>query len=268
MPDKPKLIPRDLEIIRIREITPNMKRITLGGNALEGFPEEQEGSYIKLWFPWPGETKVSMPDENLPRGPGNGPMMRTYTIRKFDPRAKELDIDFALHGDEGPASRWAMYARPGDRITISGPGAGNMVDPDADWFFMVGDMTSLPALTANLNTLPKDACGYFVMEVIHQSDIQDLAGPENIDVHWVINPSPGNENSDLLDKVRQLEFLEGRPSVWAACEFNSMRALRHYFRQEKKVERFHVYASSYWKKGVSEDEHKLIKRQDKEANDG
>ncbi len=268
MPDKPKLIPRNLEIVRTSDITPNMKRITLGGKALEGFPEKQEGSYIKLWFPWPGEHEISMPDANQPRGPGNGPMMRTYTIRRFDSASLELDIDFALHGDEGPASRWAMYAQPGDRITISGPGSGTMIDPAADWFFMVGDMTALPALTANLKLLPDNARGYFVMEVLHESDIQELARPENIEMHWMVNPSPGTGDSGLLDRVRQLAFLDGRPFVWAACEFNTMRALRHYFRQEKQVERFHVYASSYWKKGVSEDEHKLLKRQDKEENDG
>lgn len=266
MPSKPKLIPRTLQVVRTLQITPNMKRITLGGEELKGFPEGTEGSYIKLWFPWPGETEFSMPSEDGTRGPGNGPMMRTYTIRNHDPGALELDIDFVVHGDEGPASGWAMNARTGDQITISGPGDGKMIDPTADWFFMVGDMTALPALSANLKMLPDDARGYFVMEIIDGSDIQDLAKPDAIEMHWVINPQPEAENDLLLNKVRELEFLDGRPSVWTACEFSKMRALRHYFRQERNVDRFEVYASSYWKHGVGEDEHKLIKRQDKEAN--
>ncbi|MEQ8955864.1 MAG: siderophore-interacting protein [Gammaproteobacteria bacterium] len=266
MPAKPKLIPRNLEIVGTHEVTPNMKRITLGGEELEGFPAGMEGSYIKLWFPWPGESEVGMPDESKPRGPGNGPMMRTYTIRNHRPEKQELDIDFVVHGDEGPASGWAMNAKPGDRITISGPGVGQMVDTSADWFFMVGDMTALPALAANLKMLPDNARGYFVMEVIGESDIQDLAKPDGIEMHWVVNPHPGEDNRTLPDKVREMELLDGRPSVWTACEFSSMRALRHYFRQECNIDRFAVYASSYWKIGVSEDEHKLIKRRDKEAN--
>jgi len=267
MPSKSKLIPRKLNVVRTRQLTPNMKRITLGGEELKDFPEGTEGSYIKLWFPWPGETDFNMPSDDGARGPGNGPMMRTYTIHNHSPGTLELDIDFVIHGDEGPASRWAMHAQQGDQITISGPGAGRMIDASADWFFLIGDMTALPALSANLETLPDNARGYFVMEIIDESDIQDLAKPDDIEMHWVINPHPGEENHILLNRVRELEFLDGRPSIWAACEFSSMRALRHYFRQEKNVDRFEVYASSYWKNGVSEDEHKLIKRQDKEAND-
>jgi NADPH-dependent ferric siderophore reductase len=41
-----------------------------------------------------------------------------------------------------------------------------------------------------------------------------------------------------------------------------MRALRQYFRNEKEVERGNIYISSYWKKGVSEEGHKVIKQQD------
>ena len=266
MSTKPKLIPRDLVIVRTRQLTTNMKRITLGGEELNGFPENQEGSYIKLWFPWPGETEINMPSEDGQRGPGNGPMMRTYTISNFDASSLELDIDFVIHGDEGPASGWALNAKPGNRITISGPGAGNMIDTSADWFFMVGDMTALPALTANLKTLPDEAKGYFVMEIIESSDKQELSKPDGIEMHWVINPNPGEDNDILLDRVRELPFYNGRAAVWTACEFSKMRKLRHYFRQEKNVDRFDVYASSYWKNGVSEDEHKFIKRRDNEAN--
>jgi NADPH-dependent ferric siderophore reductase len=45
-----------------------------------------------------------------------------------------------------------------------------------------------------------------------------------------------------------------------------MRALRQYFRNEKEVDRENIYISSYWKKGVSEDGHKVIKREDAESN--
>jgi len=46
-----------------------------------------------------------------------------------------------------------------------------------------------------------------------------------------------------------------------ACEFNSMRALRQHFKQ-KEVAKSHLYISSYWKLDSSEDEHKVVKRQD------
>ena len=33
----------------------------------------------------------------------------------------EVDVDFALHGDLGPASRWAQLARPGDEVALLAP---------------------------------------------------------------------------------------------------------------------------------------------------
>ena len=63
----------------------------------------------------------------------------------------------------------------------------------------------------------------------------------------------------------QLPWLEGTPSIWAACEFSNMRALRRYFKQEKKVEKKALYASSYWKSGLSEEQHKKVKRTDADA---
>ena len=45
---------------------------------------------------------------------------RHYTIRRFDPAAKRLDIDFVLHGDS-PSGNWARTVRPGDRIEAMGP---------------------------------------------------------------------------------------------------------------------------------------------------
>ncbi|NVJ56308.1 MAG: siderophore-interacting protein, partial [Vibrionaceae bacterium] len=37
---------------------------------------------------------------------------------------------------------------------------------------------------------------------------------------------------------------------------------RQYLRNDKQVKRENIYISSYWKQGVSEDGHKVIKQQD------
>ncbi len=43
-------------------------------------------------------------------------LRRTYTIRDVDPAAGRLSIDFVVHGEESPGSRFAVRARPGDRL--------------------------------------------------------------------------------------------------------------------------------------------------------
>lgn len=240
--------PRTLQVIASRYLTSNMLRVTLGGDEIATFPDDQEGAYIKLIFP--GEE-------------GAKDMTRTYTVRYQ--RRNQIDVDFVMHGDGGPASDWAKSARPGDDIRVGGPGPKKLVDNTADWFLLVGDMSALPAMSVCIEQLPADARGYAVIEVAEESDIQTLAHPPSFALHWVITPELDKDSRGLINRVRQLEWLSGRPSVWAACEFSKMRELRRYFKEDRHLERQELYISSYWKCGSSENQHKLIKRQDNEV---
>ena len=246
----PKSAPRKLTVIRSQQISPNMKRITLGGSELEGFPPNQESAYLKL---------------QVPDGDQGSLVTRTYTVRNYREELNELDVDFVVHGDSGPASAWASRVQPGDGIVVAGPGGKKLLDFSADWFVLAGDMTALPAISVNIEQLPDHARGYAVIEILHESDIQAFHTPDAFEVHWVINPAPEKENTLLLDKIKQLPWLEGCPSIWAASEFSTMRALRRYFKQEKNVDKKAVYVSSYWKCGLSEEQHKKVKRADAET---
>ena len=247
-----KPVPRSLQVIRSTYITPHMLRITLGGDELAGFPQDQESAYVKLIFPQPQVDKA--PSEARP-------LMRTYTVRHQ--RAMEIDVDFVIHDHAGPASSWALNATPGDTILVGGPGSKKLINPEADWFLLVGDMTALPAISVNLEQLPANARGHAVLEVHSEADIQPLVHPEGIELHWVINPTPDPEGLTLRNFLNNLPWCEGQVAVWAACEFASMRSLRQYFR-EQGVAKSHLYISSYWKIGNSEDQHKVAKRDDAE----
>ncbi|WP_033069895.1 siderophore-interacting protein [Thalassospira australica] len=253
-----KPAPRDLTVIRKGHVTPNMLRVTLGGDGMKDFPEDQASAYVKLIFPIEGDEKGRV-------------LRRTYTVRhdRMTDQGREIDIDFVMHGDGsddndhgGPASNWAVNCAPGDVITIGGPGPKKLVDPTADWFLIVGDMTALPAVSVNLETLPSDAHGYAVIEVQSEGDMQDLKKPDNITIEWVINPHPGERNTALSDVVKNIPWKDGRASVWTACEFTSMQALRRYFREDRGLGRDDLYISSYWKLGMNEDNHKVIKSED------
>lgn len=250
---------RQVTILATESITPNMQRITLQSAALCEFPADCEGSYIKLLFTPSGETDLSSLEED------ERPVMRTYTIRHFDSRSGTIEVDFVKHITDdhmcGFAARWAMNAQVGDSISIAGPGSIQEMNTEADWFFMAADMTALPALSAKIRRLPPEAQGYAVIKVISEQDVQPIEAPKNFDVKWIF------EGDQLDDAVRSLPWRDGNASVWCACEFDAMRSLRQYFRNEKQVGREHIYISSYWKQGVAEDGHKVIKRQDAELNE-
>lgn len=239
--------PRTFTVLNKTEITPHMLRVRLGGEAMADFPSDQPSAYVKLHFP---------------QADSDRPLLRTYTIRAQ--RADSVDIDFVMHGDGGPASRWAEDVQLGDTIDIGGPGPKKLVDPSADWVLLIGDMTALPAISANIENLPADTRGHAIIEVAHADDIQELTTPAGLKIQWVINPHPGESNDALVDAVRELAWLPGEASVWCACEFTAMRRLREHLRDARGITRQQLYISSYWQLGSNEEAHKQNKRADAE----
>lgn len=239
---------RSLTVKNKNQLTPNMMRMVLGGGELSDFPSGQESGYIKLLLPTSDKT-----------------LKRSYTIRAFDAESQELTIDCVAHGDHGPASKWVMLSQVGDAIEIDGPGATKLVDNSADWFFLAGDMTALPAISVNLEQLPDTAKGYAVLEIIDPRDQQNIHTAKDMQIIWVHNSSPDQPNTVLADKVKTLPWLDGNPCVWVASEFEAMRNLRRYFKQERQVKRDQLYLSSYWKMGETDEGNKLAKKLDAEA---
>ena len=77
--------------------------------------------------------------------------MRDYTPRAFDAAGNRLTIDFALH-DAGPATAWALNARPGETLLIGGPRGSTVVPDDFDFYLLAGDETALPSIGRRLES--------------------------------------------------------------------------------------------------------------------
>ena len=243
---------KELTVNASRHLTKNMLRLTLQGEDLGSLPDDSEGAYFKLVFESTDPAK---------------PIMRTYTIAKFRSDLREIDVDFMLHGSansvsDGVAAPWAMQAKVGDTVSMFGPGPASFINLQADWFLLAADMTALPALITNLALLPQNASGYLVLEILSEEDRQELCVPKNMDVLWVINPHAGSDESPLYDAIRQLQWLDGQVAIWTACEFKTMKKIRQYYREQKAVQKSHLYISSYWKQGLKEEEHKVVKQED------
>ncbi len=89
---------------RVELVTPHMKRITIDANNLPDFRFGLPAQWLKVF---------------VPAAKGHKTAGRAYTVRRFDPDSKKLDLDFVLHGDGGPVSAWAARARVGDSFEIS-----------------------------------------------------------------------------------------------------------------------------------------------------
>ncbi len=239
---------------------PHMKRVTLGGESLSDFPEDQESGYVKVLF-------EKDPESNTSSNQKDSFLMRSYTIRSYRASSQELDLDFLLHGDTGPASRWATGAKAGDRISVAGPGPKKLADENADWYLFVGDLTSLPAISVNLERLDRAAKGFALLEVISPEDEIQIEAPENLEIRWVVNPAPLEGSNALMQSLRKIPWLEGDPYVWIAGEFEIMRRGRKFARKEKQVDKKSSYISSYWKIGETDEGMKIAKARDAAENE-
>ena len=149
-PDRPRLI----QVQSRRMLGTNMCRITFSGPELADYPCESNGVPFKLLLPRSGQAEPQMPEgfENgRPkwRDPSAKPYSRTYTVRRFDAGKCLLEVDFVLHGDNGPAAAFAARALPGQTVGITAPKRGSILKPAA-YYLLAGDLTALPAIAAML----------------------------------------------------------------------------------------------------------------------
>ena len=247
-------------------ITPNMQRIEFIVDDIANFPAHCAGQYIKLMFTPLGATDLSLLSRE------EKPVLRTYTIQAFNPATLQLTVDFVKHqpiakdtslssASGGHGHYFAQHAKAGDMISVMGPNATKPIDLAADWFLFAADMTSLPALSNILNALPEHAKGHVVLELLSEEDLPSLSFPKGMNLQLAIK----DKTSFLAAQIKQLPWLEGTPFVWCACEFSTMKTVRRYVADHHDVAHTDCYFSSYWKQGITEDGHKILKREDSEA---
>lgn len=256
--DKPSRAPRLLTVAHAYYLTPNMVRVTFSGPELDGFPMGREGANCKIMLPAPGQSREEFARQLDGEGPK--PITRTYTVRHFHRDRAELEIDFVVHGDEGPASRWASRAKAGDFCGFAGPGPVKVTHFEADWYLLAADMSALPVAAATLEAMPADAKGVALFEVMSEADRQHLAVPPGIDVHWLLQPDPHVASQAQEQFIRGIDWPAGRVQTCIAGESGVIRSLRAFLHQEKALPRADTYISGYWKIGLVEDEHQKVKR--------
>ncbi|KAF2407862.1 siderophore-interacting protein [Pseudomonas antarctica] len=240
---------RRLDVLRVVDITPRMRRITLGGPELAGFISLGSDDHIKLLFPQNAAEQAALESPGFSiKGDGPQPAMRDYTPRRFDLSIGELDIDFVLHGD-GPASTWAAQAKVGQHLHIGGP-RGSMIVPDIfDSYLLIGDETAIPAIARRLEELPAGRKVLAVIEIANVSEQQQLKSAADVDVIWVVRGQ-----DDLPDTVRNLTLPSGSLYSFVATETQLSRQVRRVLLDTHKVNEEFLKAVGYWRAQGSEHE--------------
>lgn len=245
---------RHLAVLRVVDLSPSMRRVTLTGLELDGFTSPGFDDHVKMFFARPGQDLPVLPSvgpdglefpESEPQ-----PLGRDLTPRRYDPAARELDVDFALLHD-GPASRWAAAATPGDPAWVAGPRGSFLVPFDFDWHLLVADETGLPALARRLEQLPADSRAIALIEVDGAADELALDAPEGAQVIWVHRGrGAGNQGGAIVAALRETAFPEGDYFAWIATESGIAKRLRGVLVDERGADRRWVRAHGYWRSGA------------------
>lgn len=248
-PTKPAKPITPLTVVSSQWPTPDLVRVRFAYDGL--VPNGHADAYVKLLF-GPDGPVVEPPAE------GERPVTRTYTLREVDEQAREVVIDFVVHGDEGLAAPWAANARPGDVVLARGPGGKWSPPGEADVHVFVGDESALPAIAAGLARLQPGARGIVLAEV-HEHPVE-LVAPEGVEVRWLVRGDAAYRDEALAEALDALPWDEfGDVSVFAHGERGAMKAVRRVVR-EREVPTERLSLSGYWALGRVEDDFQAEKK--------
>ena len=217
---------RDVEVVRIAELSAGFRSVTFGGDSLEGFISASFDDHVKFVL----------------AGADGSPVMRDYTPRHFDAARRELTIEFALHGD-GPAANWAAQAALGQRATIAGPRGSLIIPMDYEWHLFVGDETALPAIARRLEELPAGTRA-IVLAQADERDRRVFKTAADVSTQWFAEPG------QLIEAVRSAELPLGEGYAWCAGEARAMAAVRRILVEDKGHDKHAIRAAAYWKQGA------------------
>ncbi|WBQ08465.1 siderophore-interacting protein [Kribbella sp. CA-293567] len=256
------IVLRELEVARVVDVTPGMRRVTLTGDQLGSFtgsdgttfPEFASHGFddsVRLIFPYPGESEPVLPvyKDGKYRWPADPPALwRVYTVRRYDPQTRELDIDFVKHG-VGVATTWAYRAKPGDRLHVGGPSVSDGWPEGYDRFLVAGDDTAVPAIDRLLKELPGEAQAEVYIEVAEESHRIDLPARPGVEVTWIVRHGQAAGTEPLLLRaVREAGRREGSIFAWLAGEQAVVRDLRRYLVEERGVDKADIDFTGYWRR--------------------
>lgn len=287
-------------VVSVQRLSPSFLRFTLAAEDLRHFYTGGLDQRIKLFLPredggfpdlgfwqepqpsimqWYNDWRALDDDERNP--------IRTYTVRAIRPQEQQIDVDFVIHGTEGPASAWALNAGVGDELIVIGPDGRQGPGGGIEWkpgtardVLLAGDETAVPAICAILESLSEEFTGDAYLEVPVAEDALEVETASSVRVHWLsrdglplgekLTPAvrewgrhraalvaeggaAGSEELAELDEeapLWEVSEAEGfRDYAWLAGEAGIIIPLRRHLVKEIGLSRHQVSFMGYWKKG-------------------
>lgn len=244
-------------------ISPNFVRVTIDDLDAEHFRFVGYDQWFRLFLPLEGQERPVFPQPD----PGQRlweayyampddvrPVVRNYTVRRGWPDRNAIEVDFVVHGDDGPATRWARRVEPGAVVGILDQGAMFKPRDDADWFLFVADETGLPAVAGVLETMPADTRYLGFVETPLAADRQTVRWTEFGAIEWFHRDEPDAgrhvaavDSEQLQKAVESAAFLDGRIQALVVGESSMVRAVRRHLVSGRGIAKDRVTFCGFWR---------------------
>lgn len=217
------------------------------------------------------------------------PTPRTYTLRHVSAARRLMEVEFVVHGTEGPASSWILSAEPGDALQIVAPNKAHIADSGGyEWqphagverALVVADETALPAVKGILEQTAKMSVPPLLQifqEVPVTGDCLDWRKYTFAEVFWLPRDTTNTSHgAALLNAVKahvcipdyahespQSAWCEPDEDVlwhgaeakgsrfygWIAAESSAVKHIRRYLVRERQIACDNVSFMAYWSRG-------------------
>jgi NADPH-dependent ferric siderophore reductase len=237
---KHELKRRELTVSEVEFVTPQMLRITLTSDTLADFTSLGADDHVKIFVP----------------GADGEAEMRDYTPRSYDNLTGQLVLDFAIH-EAGPATQWALDARPGTLLTIGGPRGSAVITGVKRWI-LIGDETALPAIGRRIEEAGTAETITCIGAVAGPEEEQSFNSAAALRTLWVHRPL--SDATDATGIVAALDQVELTPDtfVWIAAEASVARAVRNHLVNGRGHPLSWIKAAGYWMKGKADAHEKIV----------
>lgn len=222
-----------------------MMRVVVGGPELVGLEIPDPAASVRLLVAWPGES-FELPVWNgneFLLADGRRPALRTFTpVSLAD---GELTVDVVRHPG-GAISDWAETAASGEPCAVSGPGRGEVIDPRAGRYVLLGDETAIPAIEQLLGVIPDGVEVEVHLEIVADHARLDLPAHPRAAVTWHLADGDDPPGATLRRAIEGVPIDEAT-RVWAAGEAAAVQAIRKHLFDERGTPRSHTTIRGYWK---------------------
>lgn len=247
----------DLEVLRNEQLSPHMRRITLGGDDVSAMTPQGYDQWFRFFMRRPDQQRLEVPSSATQWFPkyllmreSRRPCIRNYTIRDYRRDAGELDIDFVTHDDPGPGAAWAIDARPGERAALLDEGLLYNDEGIPGDVLLVGDESVVPAIAGVCGSLDDQARGTAIIEIGHADDRQEFARPAGLEVHWI---ERGRERPAQagLRALEDHDLPDGLGYAYLAGEQSLATGARRHLVRHRGMDKQRITFTGYWKVGKS-----------------